>query len=314
MNQRIYRMLGTLRDPVSYRLLWCSLSNQLVQLPEAGSSRGAVAQIVGLPTDEPTASDDRIPEIVFQTWSPPGKLSPNYRWWRESFIVNNPGYRFFFWDDLDSRIFVSKWFPWFLSRFDACPLNFRTNLARLLFLFVHGGFSVHIDQQCLRPLQAIRDYADIVLGRMGHDSSFEHSVQNAFMASRPNEAYWLLALAIAVERLSENSSGDGMRPEWSTGPVLLKDAADFYLAHDPRTVLDRIRTSCPEVASNLEACSFGRLVLAPSELFCPINWNNPVTTLFRQRMKRNKRAPSRELACQMFPKAYVVTYWSEPWE
>jgi hypothetical protein len=130
MNPRINRVLEALGDPVSYRLLWCSLSNQLVQPPEVGS-RFALAPLVGLPSDEPTARRDRIPEIIFQRWTSRDKLPPNYSWWRESFIANNPGYRFFFWDDLDNGIFVSKWFPWLQSSFDACPLIFRTNLTRL---------------------------------------------------------------------------------------------------------------------------------------------------------------------------------------
>jgi mannosyltransferase OCH1-like enzyme len=311
--QRIERIVGTVRDPISYRLLWCGLTNRLVSIPGGNFDSGAPANS-GWPMDAPSRNSDRIPRIIFQPWTSRHALPANYAYWRQSFVANNPGYKFFFWDDSDNRRFIAEWFPWFLARFDSYPREiFRTNITRLFFLYAHGGFSVHMDSECLKPLDEFGGDPDVVVGRMGRDSTFEHSIPNAIMASKPNQALWLLTIAIGLERLTQSQTRADVEPEWLTGPVLLKDAVDFYLAHSGSAIAARISKSCPELALAATTCDFGRVSIMPSKIWCPINWNNVASAFFQRKMVEKKAVLDRSYAGRLFPGSFIVTYWSTPW-
>jgi hypothetical protein len=136
--QRIERIVGTVRDPISYRLLWYGLTNRLVSIPGGNFDSSAPANS-GWPMDAPSRNSDRIPRIIFQPWTSRHALPANYAYWRQSFVANNTGYKFFFWDDSDNRRFIAEWFPWFLSGFDSYPREiFRTNITRLFFLYARS--------------------------------------------------------------------------------------------------------------------------------------------------------------------------------
>src|ERR1039458_6411662 len=130
--QRIERIVGTVRDPISYRLLWCGLTNRLVSIPGGNFDSGAPANS-GWPMDAPSRNSDRIPRIIFQPWTSRHALPANYAYWRQSFVANNPGYKFFFWDDSDNRRFIAEWFPWFLARFDSYPREIFRQPKRVVF-------------------------------------------------------------------------------------------------------------------------------------------------------------------------------------
>jgi hypothetical protein len=242
-------------------------------------------------------------------------LPVNYAYWRTSFVDKNPDDKFFFWDASDNRCFIANWFPWFLNQFDKYPLEiFRTNITRLFFLYSYGGFSIHIDSECLKPLNEVGENSDVLVGRMGHNQTSEHSIPNAVMASKPKQAFWLLTIAMATERFAQSQDHVNVRPEWLTGPVLLKNAVDFYLTHSKEHCFERIAKSCPELAIEVLKCDFGRLTIMPSETWCPIDWNNFVNAFFRKKMMEKRCVLPRSLATRLFPKSNIVTYWSEPWK
>lgn len=312
--QRLGKAFDTVRDPTSYRLLLCNPRRDLMPVLKGELDEG-VPQDVGWPEDAPDQSADRIPRIIFQPWISRQALPANYRYWRQSFVANNPGYKFFFWDGADNRSFIARWFPWFLPQFDSYSHDVsRTDITRLFFLYAHGGFSIHMDSECLKPLNAFESGSDVVVGRMGFDPKFEQSVPNAIMASRPKQIFWLLAVAIAIERFSQSKARTDLKPEWLTGPVLLKDAVDFYRTHSRQIVSERITRFSPELAIEMKEASFGRLSIVPSEIWCPINWNNYATTFFRKKMFERRNVLGPESAGRLFPKSFIVTYWSAPWD
>src|SRR5690606_28155640 len=104
---------------------------------------------------------------------------------------------------------------------------------RLFFLFRFGGLYADLDTECLRPLDPVLSGRQLVLGQMGEDLQFAHAIPNAMMASAPRQLFWLLAVSMAIERIRECTGSDDMRargPEALTGPILLKDAYDYYVA------------------------------------------------------------------------------------
>jgi hypothetical protein len=314
LGPRASRVLDALTDYTSYRLLFSSLTSRLMPLEGHDVAGGADGEF-GLFGEEPIDDRTRIPKIVFQTWKSHHEMPANYRYWRKSFVQNNPDFRCLLWDDADNLRFIETRFPWFMTQYKSYSREiFRADVVRLFFLHSYGGFYADMDSECLRPLDGMRDTGDVLVGRMGRDRSFEHSIPNAIMASKPKQGFWLLAIAFAVDRLRQSQERKDTRPEWLTGPVLLKDAVDFYVSHSPKETLDCILRLCPELLADAATSDFGTIKILPPSVWYPVNWNNFIQTFFRKKMFREKGVLDRSKARRIFPRAFIVTYWSASWK
>ena len=156
------------------------------------------------------AESDIIPKRIFQTWKSKTALPENFAYWRSTFIDKNPGYHFDLWDDADNRAFIAGHFKWFLPVYDNYPAEiYRADIIRYFYLYVFGGLYADLDTQCVKALDNVLDRSGVVLGRMGTDPTFVHSIPNAVMASSPREEFWLYVIAsalVAAERPSGESS------------------------------------------------------------------------------------------------------------
>jgi inositol phosphorylceramide mannosyltransferase catalytic subunit len=317
---RTRRVLDALLDPMSYRLLQYARANRLVSL-KSGKIALTPSGEFGLPaiSEQEVANDSgAIPKIIFQTWKSHHEMPDNYAYWRASFSRNNPGYRCLLWDDADNRQFIAEKFPWFLTRYDSYPREIlRADIIRLFFLYTYGGFYADMDSECVQSLEDMRTMGDVLLGRMGRDREFEHSIPNAIMASKSRQAFWLLTIALAIERLGDQPialTGQRSRIEWLTGPVLLKDAVRFYMSHPEQAVRERIAASCPELAAEVSRSKFGQIRLLPRTVWYPINWNNFLHTVLRKKMFSENGVVDKADLPILFPKAYIVTYWTASWK
>ena len=94
-------------------------------------------------------------------------------------------------------------------------------------MYYYGGLYADLDMECLQPMGRLIDRfpdSDVLVGRMSKDESFEHSVPNAFMLSKPGHPVWLRAIRIVMSRLGHESNW----AEYITGPLVLKDAIEEY--------------------------------------------------------------------------------------
>ena len=173
-----------------------------------------------------TTTEEHIPRIIFQTWKTRAPLPENYAYWSQSFRDLNPRHQYVLWDDADNRDFITQDFPWFLHVYDSYPAEiFRADIVRFFFLFRFGGLYSDLDTQCLRPIEEVLAGKHIVLGRMSWTEEFTQAIPNAMMASRPGELFWLLAIAIAIERhahLGIQSAQAEVLPEYFTGPAIVR--------------------------------------------------------------------------------------------
>jgi mannosyltransferase OCH1-like enzyme len=312
---RIKRVLEAITDGFSYRILWYCLTDHLKPLHGTEVGDGPSGEY-GIP-DSPAEFDrSQIPKVVFQTWKSYTDMPDYYRYWRRSFLVTNPDFRCFLSNDEDNRNFIRDRFPWFLPRYDSYPHEiFRADVVRFFFLYDFGGFYADMDSECLRPLEGMRNMGDVLLGRLGRDKDFEHSIPNAVMASKAGQAFWLLAIALAAERLQEFLSGgrnDG--PAGLTGPILLKDAVDFYISRTAEDVRDYIRENVPELEGEIASSDYGKIVILPPPTWYPLNWNNFIHTVLRKKIFGERHVVENTKARQLFPEAYIVTYWSASWK
>lgn len=254
-----------------------------------------------------------IPKIIFQTWKSKTEIPHNYLHWQETIRKHNPEYVYRLWDDADNRLFIEKNYPWFLETYDAFPAEiFRADAVRYFFLFQYGGIYADMDTECLKPLDPLLDVADVVLGRMGTNPHFEHSIPNAIMLSKPRQEFWLLVISLMMTMIGRHE-----RPEYVTGPVIIKTAHDMYLNQYRDDIvqnrLANIRAKLsPEQDASREKTNVGVL---PGFVFYPLDWSDRVHDNFlRIPMMAKKEVLSEADAQALFPNSTMVTYWSHSWE
>lgn len=327
MISRILRVLGRywngIQDPCTLPMLAFVLRNRsrapAAPDPQAGRTR-AETPAVRSPRHEPDIDPacPHVPRIVYQTWKSRTDVPSNFAYWSASFRRHNPQYDCMIWDDLDNREFITRYFPWFLPFYDQYPKEiFRVDAVRYFFLYRFGGIYADMDTECLKPLDPLLNAGDAIVGRMGIDESFEHSIPNAMMASRPQHLLWLLAIANTIEKIRECGSAAEMLargPERITGPILLKDTVDFYARESEATVRRRASWVIEQVsAAGMPPLLTGNVkVLAPA-LWFPVDWTNPFHQTFRQTLLSKKIVLDAQQAARVFPDSYLVTYWSHSW-
>jgi mannosyltransferase OCH1-like enzyme len=222
----------------------------------------------------------------------------------------NPAYQYTIWDDEDNRAFIEAQFAWFLDCFDSYPEEiFRADAIRYFYLYLNGGVYADMDTECLAPIDSLLfEDCDIILGRMG-DPSFAHSIPNAIMLSRPRQEFWMLMMALMLQERTQT------RPEYATGPVLLRKAVALYE-----------RPQAPEVQAHLALITgllrpdqqqegrASRLAIMPPTTFYPLNWNDPIHDRFvRRPVVSERRLLTAEETSILFPKSVMVTYWAHSW-
>lgn len=63
-----------------------------------------------------------------------------------------------------------------------------------MILHRYGGIYADLDSEALRPMDELFRNKKVVLGRMGENLNFAHSIPNAFMASAADQHFWVFFL------------------------------------------------------------------------------------------------------------------------
>jgi inositol phosphorylceramide mannosyltransferase catalytic subunit len=254
-----------------------------------------------------------IEKNIFQTWKSKSEMPANFSYWRSTVVDLNPEFRQFFWDDADNRAFIAGHYPWFLETYDKYPLEiYRADAVRYFWLYHFGGFYADMDTECLRPLgDFCAAHSGAVLGRMGDDDGFLHSIPNAVMASSARHPFWLYVFHQLMSPQSTRTN-----PEDLTGSIVLKSAADAYLngadAHDVGRAIESIKQLLPPELHPQAGAN--PISIIPSNVFFPVNWANPVhEKFFRKRIIDEGNLLSKEQVKSLFPNSTLVTYWAHSW-
>jgi inositol phosphorylceramide mannosyltransferase catalytic subunit len=267
----------------------------------SGAGRGDAAARPLRPASVP------IPRRIMQTWKTRDGLPPTFAAWSATVRAMNPDYAHVITDDADNRAFIADHFPWFLPHYDAYPREIqRVDAYRYFWLFLHGGFYLDLDVECLAPLDRYLGAGDVVLGRMGVQAQFAHSIPNAIMAARPRQIFWLLVMARLLD------ADPQAPPEYSTGPVLLKRAVDDWMGNRSAS-----RAEARNIAARLSpglrdsVCATPQIRLLQPREWYPINWAMPQHREMLRPLRREALPPGE--AARRFPGSTLVTYWSHSW-
>jgi hypothetical protein len=319
-------ILQGISHPSSFRIvryLFIYFARRAVGVTSFGDRLRSSAEkqmVLPIPKEVPPEpfNSEEISRVIFQTWKSRVEISLNYRYWRSTFIKNNPEFQCVLWDDDDNREFVADKFAWFLPVYDRLPTaTFRADAVRPLFLFLYGGVYVDLDTECLRPLSTMPHSGDVILGQMGPDLNFANSIPNAIMASKPFQLFWLLVLALMIEKLESLGTAEDIRRAGSeviTGPGLLHEAFDYYRLESEQNVRIRTRTIIENLPENVSAqVKAGRIELLPPDIWYPIISSDPFHSLFRRFILRHGILLAPAEARSLFPQANLLTYWTHSW-
>ena len=266
---------------------------------------------------EPTGCQ-AISKIIFQTWKSRVAVPAQYRYWRSTLLRYNPEFQFVLWDDDDNREFIADQFPWFLSTYDSFPAPiFQADAVRPFFLFRYGGVYVDMDTECLQPLSTMPTSGDVVLGQMGPKVEAVNAIPNAIMASKPFQLFWLLVIALMIEKAG-SAGVEALRkagPEHTTGPAVLHEAFDFYRSQSEQWIRARAEPVLAKLPEHLSArLQVGRIELLGPDQWYPIDWTNPIHQwLLRRFLLKRKTVLGPADTRLLFPKSTLVTYWAHSW-
>lgn len=148
--------------------------------------------------------------------------------WQDSWRNHNPNFTYIFWTDDDNRKLIQDFYPWFLSTYDALPKTIqRVDASRIFYLHRYGGVYSDLDVQCLKPIDPLLRGHELVLGRMGPDYHYEHSIPNAWMASKPGHVFWMWC----ARWIMENKHLWHKSVEGTAGPIMIFSVLNAYGRH-----------------------------------------------------------------------------------
>jgi mannosyltransferase OCH1-like enzyme/GT2 family glycosyltransferase len=183
----------------------------------------------------------RIPAVIHQTWKDTD-VPAHWEEWADSWRRHHPGWGYRLWTDSDNRAFLQEHYPWFLPVYDGYPEPIMRADAIRYFLLDHfGGLYVDMDFECLRPVDAILEGRELVLGCEPHVHTrlllarrrgLSRIVGNAFIASRPGHPFWAHVHRELVGAHRMPGALD------VTGPFFLTRAVDSAPEPDTVTVLE----------------------------------------------------------------------------
>ncbi|KAI9192968.1 nucleotide-diphospho-sugar transferase [Polychytrium aggregatum] len=242
-----------------------------------------------------------FPKIIHQSWKT-DCLPTKFEHWSATWKANHPNWTYILWTDEENRNLVSHHYPWFLSTYDSLPKPImRADAARYIYMHKYGGVYADLDMESLRPLDDLVEGRELILGQMGTQISpwWQHSLPNAWMASKPNHSYWMHCLQDIMNTMEHRRShGDpwlSVNAEYVTGPAMLH-----------RVFLNYIQ---------LPLAQREPVFIADADIVFPYDWSNisphyqvcAATNIRMFNVERCKALVTTE-------RTVSITYWSHSWE
>ncbi len=169
-----------------------------------------------------------IPKVIYQTWHSK-TLPPKMTECVEKLKSDNPGFKYYLYDDADCRAFIEANFdPEVLYAYDSLlPGAFKADLWRYCVLYINGGFYVDIKFIC-EPgfsFSQIKD-SQFYVREYNHKGTglYDHIVYTGVIGSRPKNPLFDRCIKQICENVREQFYG----PEHTspTGPWLFAKKMD----------------------------------------------------------------------------------------
>lgn len=97
-----------------------------------------------------------IPKILIQTWKTK-KLPEKFRLWSTTWKINNPEFKYLFFDDKDCFKFIYRNYSEYLSLYESLSNIEKADVFRYLALHYYGGVYADMDTHCFKPISPLLD-------------------------------------------------------------------------------------------------------------------------------------------------------------
>lgn len=145
-----------------------------------------------------------IPRLIHQSWKT-REIPEHLREFQRSWQVHHPAWEYRLWTDGDNQRLIDEHYPQFAAFYQKLsPSILKADFVRMAYLHHLGGLYVDLDFEALRPLDALLDQSQIVVGRepngagsflRGHDY-----IVNALIASPAGHPVWLEIMQTIQDR------------------------------------------------------------------------------------------------------------------
>lgn len=146
-----------------------------------------------------------IPKQIFQTWKTK-KISKDFEILINSWKNNNPGFKFYFYDDKDCEIFLKKFDKKIFETYrKIIPGAFRADLWRFTTLYVFGGFYCDVDTLCLGRIENfIKEETEFIAPIDLNLDAEKHNLFNSFFGCVPGSAIMKNCIDMIVYNVENN--------------------------------------------------------------------------------------------------------------
>lgn len=233
-----------------------------------------------------------IPKIIHQIWFGERDYRKLYNpEWIDSWKELNPHYEYIVHTETDAIKVLQKYPKYYevFKKLDAkrnLKYALRSDFLRYLLMYEYGGIYVDMDFECYKPIDPlIEEYKnEVILGRLGNNKKWIHSVPNSILFSKPKSEFWIYVLNTICEKNLKGKIGRLMVEKY-TGPIMLKQCTDSY---DDKSMIS----------------------LVPSEYLYPMSWKKRRGVVYKYISIQKKSLEERR---NEFSDAYAATYWGAKW-
>lgn len=182
-----------------------------------------------------------IPRRLHQTWRSP-VLPPHLADLSDAWRALLPDWGYRLWTDADNRMLAESLGSEVLARYDGFAHGIeRSDLARYLILFEHGGIYVDLDYLPLRSIEPLLEGHSCVLPLEPDAAEAIHDadliISNAFMACTPRHPF-IRHLIDSIVRAPGKPSQSATAILHSTGPFAVTRAWRSFEAQETVTLID----------------------------------------------------------------------------
>ncbi len=248
---------------------------------------------------------------IVQTWKNEdlSNADPLFSISQNSWKSHNPQWKYDFFTDETIDLYVKARLPNYhrqiFSKYQG-QIE-RVDAFRIVTMFFDAGLYCDLDGECLKPIETVILNPGISLGQLSNEES-KNKYSNAWIfSSGRREQFWMYVLADSIRRFYSNRGYHST--EYLTGPILLTDCVDNYLASSMSEINSHIKKWALDPIPSFKSKS--QITLLPPLVIYPIDWTTIDDKLCKEIIAR--RIKLGKLPSILHDSSHCIHYWSHSW-
>lgn len=162
-----------------------------------------------------------IPPIIHQTYKTEN-IPQEWADTRDTIINTNSDFEYMFWTDESGRMFLNKYYPWFIDTYDSYKFPImRSDALRYFILYHYGGFYIDLDIGVKQSMDELRRLPTAFY------KTSPVGVSNDFMASMPRQPFMEYVIK-SLPKYNRNWFLTYLTVMYGTGPLFLSVMLQKY--------------------------------------------------------------------------------------